>query len=276
MTWNRDASVSRRAKTVRKSVRMFVPVFVPIFAGLAAVVTVLAPCARAQSPTAETKSVESKPPEIRGGSESYETIYLHNATQQNDLNDIQTALRNVLPRAKIYGVASQSSISLRANAEDMLLAQKMVTELDRARPTYRLTYTINESDGGKRVGSQRYTLTVVSGGRSEFKQGNRVPIVTATTNEGGAPQNTVTYIDVGLNIQVIVDGSPDGVRVSSKVAQSSLSEEKSGAAQNPTIRQSSLDGASILTPGKPLVLGALDVQGSTRHLDVEVVAELVK
>jgi hypothetical protein len=42
------------------------------------------------------------------------------------------------------------------------------------------------------------------------------------------------------------------------------------------IRQTSLDGSSILMPGKPLVLGSLDMPGSTRHMDVEVVAELVK
>ena len=205
------------------------------------------------------------------------TIYLRNATQQNDLNDIQTSLRNVLPRAKIYGIPSQSAISLRANAEDMLLAQKVVADLDRPRPTYRLTYTINESDGGKRLGSQRYTLIVTSGGRSEFKQGSRVPLVTGTTNDGATTQSSVTYVDVGLDIEAFADGSPDGVRVRSKVVQSSVAEEKSGmGAQDPMIRQASLDGSSILALGKPLVLGALDMPGSTRHMDVEVVGELVK
>jgi type II secretory pathway component GspD/PulD (secretin) len=139
-----------------------------------------------------------------------------------------------------------------------------------------MTYTINESDGGKPVGSQRYTLIVLSGGKSEFKQGNRVPVITATSNDGSTTLNSVTYVDVGLNIEATVDGSPDGVRVRSKVVQSSIAEEKPGAVQDPTIRQSSLDGSSILAPGKPLVLGSLDVPGSTRHMDVEVVAEVVK
>jgi hypothetical protein len=31
-----------------------------------------------------------------------------------------------------------------------------------------------------------------------------------------------------------------------------------------------------LTLGKPLVLGSLDMPGTTRHMDVEVVGELVK
>jgi general secretion pathway protein D len=53
--------------------------------------------------------------------QAVETFYLTNAWQQNDLNDVQTALRNVLPNAKVYGVASQNAIVMRAT-------------LDKARP----------------------------------------------------------------------------------------------------------------------------------------------
>jgi hypothetical protein len=46
-------------------------------------------------------------------------------------------------------------------------------------------------------------------------------------------------------------------------------------AQEPVVRQTVLEGTSFLTPGKPLVLGSLDIPGSARHLDVEVVMEQV-
>ena len=36
--------------------------------------------------------------------EAVQTFYLANTAQQNDLNDIQTALRNLLVNAKLYGV----------------------------------------------------------------------------------------------------------------------------------------------------------------------------
>jgi hypothetical protein len=48
------------------------------------------------------------------------------------------------------------------------------------------------------------------------------------------------------------------------------------SAQDPIVRQITLEGASILTPGKPTILGSLDVPGTTRHLDVEVAMELVR
>lgn len=66
--------------------------------------------------------------------QAVQTFYLSNAWQQNDLNDVQTALRNVLPNAKVYGVASQNAIVMRATPDELLLAQKLVSDLDKARP----------------------------------------------------------------------------------------------------------------------------------------------
>jgi general secretion pathway protein D len=63
-----------------------------------------------------------------------ETFYLTNAWQQNDLNDVQTALRNVLPGAKVYGVASQNAIVMKGTPDELMLAQKLVNDLDKARP----------------------------------------------------------------------------------------------------------------------------------------------
>jgi general secretion pathway protein D len=65
--------------------------------------------------------------------QAVQTFYLSNAWQQNDLNDIQTALRNVLPNAKVYGVASQNAIVMRGTPDELLLAQKLVDDLDKAR-----------------------------------------------------------------------------------------------------------------------------------------------
>ncbi len=66
--------------------------------------------------------------------QAVQTFYLTNAWQQNDLNDVQTALRNVLPGAKVYAVASQNAIVMRGTPDELLLAQKLVNDLDKARP----------------------------------------------------------------------------------------------------------------------------------------------
>ena len=43
--------------------------------------------------------------------QAVQTFYLTNAWQQNDLNDVQTALRNVLTNAKVYGVQARTPSS---------------------------------------------------------------------------------------------------------------------------------------------------------------------
>ena len=63
-----------------------------------------------------------------------QTFYLSNAWQQNDLNDMQTAIRNILPGAKIYGISSQNAIAIRGTPDELLLAQKMINDLDKPRP----------------------------------------------------------------------------------------------------------------------------------------------
>jgi general secretion pathway protein D len=68
--------------------------------------------------------------------QAVQTFYLSNAWQQNDLNDVQTAIRNVLTNAKVYGVASQNAIVMRATPDELLLAQKLINDLDKARPRW--------------------------------------------------------------------------------------------------------------------------------------------
>jgi hypothetical protein len=144
--------------------------------------------------------------------------------------------------------------------------------------SYRLTYTITETDNGKPVGTQHFSMIVISGGRTTLKQGSKIPVATGSfVNANSGTQTQMTYLDIGMNFDASIDESPSGVRLRTKVEQLGVAEEKSGVGlQDPIIRQTSLEGTSILTSGKPLILGSLDIPGSTRHLDVEVVMELLK
>ena len=183
----------------------------------------------------------------------------------------------MLPKAKLYYVPSQSAISLRGTAEEIALAQKILSDLDKTKKIYRLTYTMTEKDGGKTIGVQRFSIIVASGSRTDSKQGSRVPVAVNTNLSSGNPTSEITYLDVGQEIQASLDGYLDGVRLRTKVVQSSIVEDKSGVgAQDPVIRQTTFEGTSTLVQGKPLVLGSLDVAGSTRHQEVEVVSELVR
>jgi type II secretory pathway component GspD/PulD (secretin) len=236
---------------------------------LAMMIPVLAAGAKAQ--TAGTKPADSKPAETRTP-ETYQTIYLTNGNQQSDANDIQTDLRDMLPKAKMHYVPQGSAISIRGTADDIALAQKIISEIDRPRKTYRLTYSITEMDGSKRIGTQHIALVVVAGSKTYFKQGSKVPIVTGATESGASTSNTqVQYMDIGLGIEAWLEGA----LLHTKVEQSSLADEKSGiGSQDPVIRQTVLDDVSTLQV-KPLVLGSLDIPGTTRRQEIEVVSEAV-
>ncbi|HEX3374355.1 MAG TPA: hypothetical protein VHS13_09105 [Edaphobacter sp.] len=207
-----------------------------------------------------------------------QTFYLTNATQVNDGNEIVVALRNLLPPdVKTYIASNQNAIMVRGTPDELALAQKIISDLDRAKKTYRLTFTTTESDGTKRIGVQHFAMVTTPGQRTVLKQGSKVPIATASSSAtGNGAQTQVTYIDVGMNFDVTMDELANGARLRSKVEQLSTAEQTSSLGlQDPIIRQSLLEGTSFLTLGKPMVLGSIDIPGSTRRLDVEVVMEQI-
>ena len=195
-----------------------------------------------------------KTTEPTASTETYQTIYLTNLTQQNDLNEVQTAVRNMLPKIKTYGIQSQNAIAVRGSAEDVQLAQKICADLDRPKKVYRLTFTIRDAESAQHADAHHFALVVASGGKTIFKQGSKVPIVTGNFDTATSSANTqVQYQDVGLSIEAGVDAYADGgLRLRSKIEQSSVAEEKSGiGTQDPVVRQTVLDGTASLTPANP-------------------------
>jgi type II secretory pathway component GspD/PulD (secretin) len=260
----------------KSGTRKYLASLTAIVIGLALTSTCFARRVHAQTPSPSGNTAANLPADSKYG--VYQTLYLTNITANNDANDLQTDLRNMLPNAKLFYVPSQSAISLRGTPEDIALARKILADLDHTKKIYRLIYTITETDGGKLIGAQHFALIVASGSRSELKQGSKVPIVIGSASSGTAPQNSgVQYVDVGLDIDASLDAYADGVKLRTRLSQSSVAEEKSGVGtQDPVIRQTTLEGTSTLVQGKPLVIGSLDIPGSTRHQQVEVASEIVR
>jgi type II secretory pathway component GspD/PulD (secretin) len=208
----------------------------------------------------------------------FKTYFLSNAVQQQDANEILIALRNMLePSVKIYLVSSENAIELSAPPDQQVLAQKILSDLDRPRKVYRLTFTLAESDSGKRVGIQHFSILVAGGQRTVLKQGDKIPVATGTYGKGSDPlQTQFQYLDIGISVDATLTDSPDGLQLKSKIEQSSLGQPSTIAGvQEPVIRQTVLEGTSAIKVNKPLALGGLDIESSTRHMDIEVVAEPV-
>jgi len=242
--------------------------------GVALVFTGMAQCAQAQ----ETEEQKPGPSKSAPLPESTVTVYLKFAAQQQDANDLQTAVRNMVTRARVYYDQSANAILLRGTADDLAMAQKIIADLDRPKKAYRLEYTVQMMDGAKPAATQHYALIVTMGERGQLKLGNRVPIVTGRMDaDTDKASSQVQYQDVGLSISATLSGSGDGLMLRTKLEETSMAEEKSGVgSQDPVVHQAVLENASTMTVGKSMTLGSLDIPGGTQRVEVTVVAEAVK
>jgi type II secretory pathway component GspD/PulD (secretin) len=230
-----------------------------------AVVVLAAACL---APLAVGQATESKAP--KRGPEQVQTFFLKNATGSMDLNDEQTALRNMLPGARFYGSTATRAITVNGTEEELRTVKEVLADLDRPRKSYRVTYTISDVENGKRGAAQHYSLVVVGSTSSEFRQGNRVPILTGKTGDEKGPDTQFQYVDVGINISCTAEASA----LHSKIELSGVADEKSNVGiQNPIIRQTRLEGFSLFTPGKPQVIGTIEVPGTNHKQEIEVLVE---
>jgi len=202
-----------------------------------------------------------------------QTFYLKYATSANDINEIATAIRQLLsPDDKTFVVPTQNAIVIRGIPEDMALVQKVLDNLDRPKKAFRLTYTVTEVDGANRIGAQHYSMDIVDGQQTTTQQDSRVPVPTGSKDEHGQ-FTSFTYEDVGITFDATLQVQSGDAKLKSSIDQTSIADASTSGLSAPVIRHSNLKGTYVLAPNKPLVLGSMDIPGSTRHLEIEVLME---
>jgi type II secretory pathway component GspD/PulD (secretin) len=138
---------------------------------------------------------------------------------------------------------------------------------------YRLTYTFIEMDGEKRIGSQHYAVVLDSDSKISLRLGTKVPITTSQGSGNFPNQQQISYIDIGLSIDVRLRQFANGLELETHVAQSALESQESST-KDPVVRQTDLDSSALLREARPVVLGMLDTPESTHRLEIQV--ELTK
>lgn len=138
-------------------------------------------------------------------------------------------------------------------------------------PPYKVDFTIRDSgDAGGKTG-RKYSLLVSSGHKTTFKVGNRVPVTTAGT--GGMGGNVqFTYIDVGMNIECVVNefGSKFALHGDLDIRTAVMPDKSPNAANAPTISQIKLNLDTTVAPGKPTVVASFDDPVTSRKFDIDV------
>jgi len=157
-----------------------------------------------------------------------QTLYLSNVAQQNDLNDIQTALRNVLPNAKLYGVPSQEAIVMRATPGELLLAQKLIDDLDKARPEVVVDVAVLEvsRDKLRNIGIQLPQSASVTLQASTASSSSTTSTSTTSSSSSSPTLNTLAHLNA----------SNFAVTLGEAQAELLLTDSDTKVLQNPRVR----------------------------------------
>jgi len=191
--------------------------------------------------------------------QAVQTFYLSNAWQQNDLNDVQTALRNVLPNAKVYGVASQNAIVMRATPDELLLAQKLVTDLDKARPEVVVDIAVLEvSKNWER------NLGIQWPGSASVQM--QSPGTTTTTCPTGSTDCTPSTSNNNLTLYNLahLTSNDFAVTVGQATANALLTDNNTHILQNPRIRAADQQKATLKIGSQiPIATGSYQTGAAT-------------
>lgn len=179
--------------------------------------------------------------------QAVQTFYLANAWQQNDLNDVQTALRNVLMNIKVYGLASQNALVVRGTPDELLLAQKLIADLDKARPEVVVDIAVLEvSKNWERtlgiawpqsVGIQLQSPTSSTSTTTTCPTGSTT--CTPTTGTGSSTTSPSLYNLAHLN------SNDFAVTVGAATANLLLTDSNTRILQNPRLRATDMQKATM-------------------------------
>jgi general secretion pathway protein D len=206
-----------------------------------------------------------------------QTFYLTNPSQANDANEIQVAIRNLLdPSVKIYLVPSQNALVMRATTDQLLLAQKLINDLDRPKSEVVVDVAILEVNRDK-IRTLGITLPQ-SFGLTPQASSTTANSTTSTTTTG----TTTTPSNFTLNSLGNLNATNFAVNLTGGTLNALLTDSDTRVLQNPSVRATDGQHAVLKVGSKiPVATGSysagvttttasLGVQTQFQYLDVGV------
>jgi len=195
--------------------------------------------------------------------EAVQTFYLANDSQQNDLNDIQTALRDIVTNTKLYAVPSQNAIVMRGTPDELLLAQKLINDLDKPRAEVVLDVALLQVNRNK-------TRTLGLQWPGSFSLALQPPNATTTTNNNnnnnnnGGSTTTSSTQNLTLNNIAHLNATNFAVTVGTATANLLLNDNDTKVLQNPSIRVSDGQQADLKVGERiPVATGSYQTGAAT-------------
>jgi general secretion pathway protein D len=192
--------------------------------------------------------------------QAIQTFYLSNAWQQNDLNDVQTALRNVLgANLKVYAVQSQNAIVVRGTPDELLLCQKLVNDLDKARAEVVVDIAVLEV-------SKNWEKTLGIEWPSSIGVALNPPTSSSTASSTSSTTGTTTTPTSNLTLYNLahLKATDFAVTIGSATANLLLTDSNTKILQNPRIRATDAQKATMKIGERiPIATGSYQTGAAT-------------
>jgi hypothetical protein len=171
--------------------------------------------------------------------------------------------KTVIPAALILTLLLAGDFR-KASAQDSS-ASKSAPEVERSVNAYRLDFSVNEIEDGKRINTRQYSMNLNADDANEVKIGTRVPVE--------SKQGEFNYLDVGTSIWCRIGERTNGLPISVRAEISNFAmpmPEQQEHANRPVLRQLSIKASTVAQLGKPIVIGSVDDPNSKRQFQLEV------
>ncbi len=165
------------------------------------------------------------------------TFYLTNLSQPTELQDVVNAIRAVLDVQRVQQLLSQNALVVRGTPDQIALAEKLVEDLDKARPEVIVDIAVMQvsKDRSRTLGLNPPTSATVT------LQSNLNSTIAPTTNSNGTVSTPTTNTN-GLNLNTLgnLNATDFQVTIPSANLSAVMNNSDTKLIQNPQIR--ALDG----------------------------------
>jgi general secretion pathway protein D len=161
------------------------------------------------------------------------TFYLSNTVQAQDLTEIVTGLRQLLDLKRIFQINGQNAIVIRDTPDKLLVAAKMIQDVDKAKPEVVIQVQVVEArvDKARSLGISPGTTASVA---------VVPPGTTTTTNNNTTSTSTTTNQSITIQQLSHLTGADYAVTLPGFTATALLNDSTTKIIQNPEVR--SVDG----------------------------------
>jgi general secretion pathway protein D len=190
--------------------------------------------------------------------QAVQTFYLTNAWQQTDLTDVVTALRQVLtsPSFKAYPIAGQNAIIVRGTPDELLLAQQLIDDVDKARAEVVVDIAVLEvsKNWEKTLGIQWPSSVGVA-----LQPPTSSTTTTSTNSSGTATGTSPTLYDLAH-----LKATDFAVTVGSATANLLLTDSNTKILNNPRVRATDAQKATLKIGQRvPIATGSYQTGAAT-------------